>query len=205
MQYRPTINTFYCNKWDKYILTLEEMGLLEREVPVTEKNPRKSKKGLYSIKDNYFRFWFRFVFPNQDKLEVGKSSYVAGLIKRSLNEYIGENFHEISKEMIMTDRTAGSLPFKIEKIGRWWNGSSEIDLVGFDEGFKNVIFFECKWTGKKTELNILKSLMEKSKNVYFEKNVGQKYFGIISKSGFSEGLIRESKKDKRILLCGIEK
>lgn len=47
----------------KYLKVLERLDVLERVVPVTEENPEKSKKGLYRIKDNYLRFWFRFVFP----------------------------------------------------------------------------------------------------------------------------------------------
>lgn len=41
----------------KYLRTLMDLDILEREVPVTEDNPEKSKKGLYRIKDNYLRFW----------------------------------------------------------------------------------------------------------------------------------------------------
>ena len=48
----------------KYLKTLIDLDILEREVPVTEENPEKSKKGLYKIKDNYLRFWFAFVYPN---------------------------------------------------------------------------------------------------------------------------------------------
>ena len=38
--------------------TLMELDLVEREVPITESSPEKSKKGLYKITDNYIRFWF---------------------------------------------------------------------------------------------------------------------------------------------------
>lgn len=41
-----------------------DLDIVEREVPVTEDKPEKSKKGLYKIKDNYLRFWFAFVYPN---------------------------------------------------------------------------------------------------------------------------------------------
>lgn len=44
----------------KYLKTLIDLDILEREVPATEDNPEKSKRGLYRIKDNYLRFWFAF-------------------------------------------------------------------------------------------------------------------------------------------------
>ncbi len=60
----------------KYLKTLIDLDILEREVPVTEDNPEKSKKGLYKIKDNYLRFWFAFVYPNRSFLESGHGSIV---------------------------------------------------------------------------------------------------------------------------------
>lgn len=55
----------------EYLKTLINLDILEREVPVTEENPEKSKKGLYKIKDNFILFWFRFVFPNLNYIESG--------------------------------------------------------------------------------------------------------------------------------------
>ena len=36
----------------KYLKTLIDLDILEREVPITQENPDKSKRGLYKIKDN---------------------------------------------------------------------------------------------------------------------------------------------------------
>ena len=51
--------------------TLHNLGIVEREVPVTERNPEKSKRGLYRIVDTYIDFWFRFVQPNLSYIESG--------------------------------------------------------------------------------------------------------------------------------------
>ena len=53
----------------KYLKTLMDLDILEREVPLTENNPEKSKKGLYKIKDNYIRFWFAFVWCGIKKVD----------------------------------------------------------------------------------------------------------------------------------------
>ena len=68
----------------KYLKTLMDLDILEREVPVTEENPEKSKKGLYKIKDNYIRFWFAFVYPNRSFIESGNSGIVMDKIRKSL-------------------------------------------------------------------------------------------------------------------------
>lgn len=68
----------------KYLKTLMDLDILEREVPITENNPEKSKKGLYKIKDNYIRFWFAFVYPNRSFIESGNSRIVMDKIHKGL-------------------------------------------------------------------------------------------------------------------------
>lgn len=70
----------------KYLKTLMELDLIERIVPVTEKNPEKSKKGLYRIKDNFIRFWFRFVYPYRHYLEMDNLEFVIKKIKQNFND-----------------------------------------------------------------------------------------------------------------------
>ena len=68
----------------KYLRTLIDLDILEREVPVTEEHPEKSKRGLYKIKDNYIRFWFAFVYPNLSFIESGNSEIVMNKIRKGL-------------------------------------------------------------------------------------------------------------------------
>lgn len=56
----------------KYLKTLINLNILEREAPVTEDSPETSKKELYKIKDNFMVFWFRFIFPNLHYIESGQ-------------------------------------------------------------------------------------------------------------------------------------
>ena len=46
-----------------YITVLTELGFITKDTPVTEKNPGKSRRGLYFISDAFLRFWFRYVNP----------------------------------------------------------------------------------------------------------------------------------------------
>ena len=48
-----------------FISKLIELEVIYKEIPVTEKLPNKSKKGLYFIKDNFFRFWFFMFYPTK--------------------------------------------------------------------------------------------------------------------------------------------
>lgn len=53
----------------KYLKVLMDLDLVEREVPITETAPEKSKSGLYRIADNFIAFWFKFVYPYRAYLE----------------------------------------------------------------------------------------------------------------------------------------
>ena len=70
----------------KYLKTLIDLDILEREVPVTEDNPEKSKRGLYRIRDNYIKFWFAFVYPNMSFLESGNTEIVMLILSISVDK-----------------------------------------------------------------------------------------------------------------------
>ena len=70
----------------KYLKTLIDMDILVREVPVTENNPEKSKMSLYRINDNFIRFWFRFIYPERGRLELGQTDYVLERIKADFSD-----------------------------------------------------------------------------------------------------------------------
>jgi len=56
-------------------------------VPITEENPDKSKRGLYYLEDHFFRFWFRFIYPNYSYLEENETDYVWD---KKINPYLNE-------------------------------------------------------------------------------------------------------------------
>lgn len=55
-------------KCSKYILTLQSMRLLQKRIPCGGLG--NSKKGIYEITDNFYRFWYRYVFSNRSYYEM---------------------------------------------------------------------------------------------------------------------------------------
>ena len=53
-----------------YLKTLIDLGFVTKNVPITEKNPERSRKSLYYVSDNFIRFWFRYVYPFKGELEL---------------------------------------------------------------------------------------------------------------------------------------
>lgn len=186
------------SKVNKYLAVLSELHIIRRDIPVTEYKPHKSRKGIYIIEDPFFRFWFRYIFPNMSYLEEGDINYVWNkIIKPDINRFAGFIFEEISIQRLKELNKDNKLPFKAKRIGRWWNKEKEIDIIALD--YKgSYLLCECKWTNRKIGINILNILQEKSN---FLPKAKQKYFGFFSKSGFTKELKRiASKKDNILLL-----
>jgi AAA+ ATPase superfamily predicted ATPase len=59
------------SKTSVYLKNLTELGIIEREFSVSESIKEKANlnKGLYHITDNFFRFWYAFVFTNLSEKE----------------------------------------------------------------------------------------------------------------------------------------
>ncbi|MGA1823004.1 MAG: DUF234 domain-containing protein, partial [Thermoplasmatota archaeon] len=93
---------------------------------------------------------------------------------------------EIAVDMM----NGGKLPFKFNKLGKWWHRDEEIDIVCLNEKEKKAILFEVKWKDlKERDCDlILKDLERKSEMIPL---IGYEYhYGLISKrSERKDGLI----------------
>ena len=173
----------------KYLKTLIDLDILEREVPVTEENPEKSKKGLYRIKDNYIRFWFAFVYPNMSFIESGNSRIVMNKIRKGLiSGHTAFVYEDVCRERMWDLNAEDCWPFHFSKIGRWWDGKNEIDIAAIDPEEKNLILGECKFWQEPVGINIFRELEQKSGSVDWQKQNRHVWFVLFSSAGFTEEL-----------------
>lgn len=173
----------------KYLKTLIDLDILEREVPVTEENPEKSKRGLYKIKDNYIRFWFAFVYPNMSFIESGNSSIVMDKIHKGLiGGHTAFVYEDICRERMWDLNAGGCWPFHFSKIGRWWNGKDEIDIAAVDSEGNNLILGECKYWKEPVGANVFRELVAKADSVDWRKKNRHIWYVLFSAEGFSEEL-----------------
>ncbi len=182
-----------------FIEKLIELEIVERQVPVTEENPSKSKKGLYFIKDNFFNFWFRYVFPYQSYLETEKYQFVLEKIKSEFHLYASFIFEKVSLDYLLHK---AQLPFIIQKAGRWWDKDKEIDIVALGEN--EILFGECKYWDRPVGISVLNELIEKAKYVDLKDKNRKEYFAIFSKGGFKKELKDLSKKVDNIFLFSLK-
>jgi AAA+ ATPase superfamily predicted ATPase len=159
----------------KYLSVLSDLELIGKDLPITAS--WKSRKGAYFIQDNFFNFWFRFIYPNLEYIETDPD-VVIRIIKRDINEYLGLVFEKICKQFLIRKQIMPSV-----KIGKWWHKEREIDIVALDENKKKMVFVECKWkdlTYNKS-LKILEELKEKATFVKWLNDNRLEQYGIIAR------------------------
>ncbi|HAN09139.1 MAG TPA: ATPase [Clostridiales bacterium] len=193
------------DKVSKYVKVLREIRIIKREISFGE--DENTKKSYYKISDNYFLFYYRFVYKNLRLIEQGKIDYLyKDEIEIYFSDYIGHIFEEVCKEYLNKKNRNDETPFVIANIGNWWGNNKEekkqeeIDIVGNNRN--KYVFAECKWKNEKMKLGVYKDLVRKSELV--TSTATEKYYYLFSKSGFEEALMQESRKDKKIQLISLE-
>ena len=170
----------------KYLSVLQDLRLIERETPVTEKHPEKSRRGIYRLSDNFFRFWFRFVLPFKSRLvEGGERKVTEDEIFPHLDNFIGQVFDKICVEILQYLVEEKKIKLSYDRAGRWWNGNEEIDLVAVG-GHGPVFVAECKWSKKPIGIDILKELRRKASLISSEDPGKSLHLGLFSQSGFTK-------------------
>ena len=169
-----------------YIKNLITLGVVKKESPYGEKSSRKT---IYSIEDNMFRFWYCFVPENTSIISRGATDLAYQRIAPELPSYMGGVFEEICKQYLWKLLLDGKCAVNFSDLGRWWGTNpktrtqEEIDIMGTDKD--SALFAECKWTNEKVDLNVLETLVERS-NLF---NYKKKHFYLFAKTGFTKGCI----------------
>ena len=135
----------------KYLSNLKDCGIITTDIPLLGK--RKNRR--YRFSDNYFHFWFKFVYPNRSMLEMGKVENVWNYIKEDFQNYLGRVFEDVIRDIfkhIYPDFT----------IGVWWDRKGdEIDLLAINERKKIAVCGEIKLNKKMNE-KTLEALRKKA-------------------------------------------
>lgn len=169
---------------NKYLDTLRKMHIIEKRIPITEKNPTKSTKGLYFIRDNFLKFWFRYIFPNKTIIELGNGKALFHqMIKKDLNILLGHIYEDICIQKFQTDSQDIS-GYKAINMGRYWDKNIEIDIIAEDPFEQQVSFIECKWN---KNVSIDRTLYRLKRNADLLQHYAgwKKLYFIMSRTGIS--------------------
>ena len=133
-----------------YLTKLEnEYEVISKKQPLFEKSPAKNVR--YTIEDNFFTFWFRFIYKYSYMLEIENYESVKTIINRDYETFSGLILERYFKRVLI-ERQAYT------RIGGWWDrkGENEIDIVAENELNDTATFFEVKRKAENIDMEILK-------------------------------------------------
>lgn len=121
-----------------YLTKLEsEYGIIAKRQPLFERSATKNVR--YTIADNFFTFWFRFIYKYNYMLEIENYEGLKAIINRDYEVFSGLMLERYFKQVLIGQHA-------YTRIGSWWNckGENEIDLVAENELDNTAAFFEVK-------------------------------------------------------------
>lgn len=191
-----------------YLSTLSDLGFIEKKTPVTEKNPEKSRKGLYFILDNFIRFWFHYVYPYKGELELDNMQIVLDEIRKDFVEkFVAFAYEDICKNIFADLCRNGTISFVPSRIGSYWlndfDGDTEIDVMAIDHQNKRIFAGECKYHAKPVDVSVYFALKKKVDGIAEIRKAYQGYdviFGVFSKSSFTQRMLDTAKDNTGLIL-----
>ena len=184
-----------------YIKNLITLGIVKKESPYGKKSTRKT---IYSIEDNMFHFWYRFVPENTSISSRGAVDLAYSRIAPELSSYMGSVFEDICKQYLWKLLLEGKCAVNFTDLGRWWGANpktksqEEIDIMGTDKD--TALFAECKWTNEKVDLGVLETLVERSTLFNYKRT----HFYLFAKAGFTKGCIDRANEMGNVTLVTYE-
>jgi AAA+ ATPase superfamily predicted ATPase len=149
-----------------YLDRLEnEYTIIKKIKPIFAKEGSRTVK--YEIIDNFFNFWFRFVYKYRSAIEIENYEYVKNIVFRDYATYSGKFLEKYFVEQ-------SKLSYAYNNIGSYWErgNQNEIDIVAVNDEKKTMLIVEVKRNPKKIDLKVLEGkaskLMAKYKLHNFE-------------------------------------
>ncbi len=118
---------------------IDILGIVEHRIPVTD-DRKKSKRGRYFLKDNFFRFYGRFIYPMLSQYMAGNYVSLTEKVLQEWQSYTGKIFEDTVRDLIV-EKIGSDYP----EIGGWWNRKGdEIDILGIDQKDGKALAIEIK-------------------------------------------------------------
>ena len=196
-----------------YLSILSDLGFIVKDTPVTEKNPEKSRKGLYFIQDNFVRFWFRYVYPYKGELELDNTRLVMDEIEKDFEQkFVAFAYEDVCRAVFADLCRNREIPFTPSRIGAYWlndlDSDTEIDVMAVDHQNHQVFAGECKFHVKPVDAPVFFALRDKvqaSAEIQSAFKGYQFLYGVFSKSGFTPRLLDMAGQNPGLFLINEDK
>ena len=177
-----------------YLQKLRRLRLVERHIPVTE-SPTASKRGRYRIAAPLFRFWFRFVYGNQDQLRMLGDDAYDEVVAPELADYTSPLFERLCQRALpdLVDR-------RFRAVGQWWFKQHELDALGLTR--EGLVAGECKFTSRPVSEGVLADLERTTSKVRWSEAPADRtpLYVLFSRSGYTDDLRHDADTREDVLL-----
>ena len=131
-----------------------EYTIIKKVKPIFAKEGSRTVK--YEIIDNFFNFWFRFIYKYRSAIEIENYEYVKNIVNRDYATYSGKFLEKYFVEQL-------KLTYAYSDIGSYWErgNQNEIDIVAINDEKKTILFAEVKRNAKKIDLKVLEAKASK--------------------------------------------
>lgn len=172
-------------------------GIAAKERAMTEEKNRK--KVLYVLKDNMFRFWYRFVPDATGAIEMEMGDvYYRNRVKPLLPDYMGSVFEDMCRFYTLRLGLTGQLNCFVTTVGRWWGTNpktrmqTDLDVVGLDTGSRKAVLGECKFRNQLLDKTVYEDLIERTGLISGQYLTVQ--YLLFSKTGFTDWVYENTDK-----------
>jgi len=138
-----------------YLDRLEnEYTIIKKVKPIFAKEGSRTLK--YEIIDNFFNFWFRFIYKYRSAIEIENYDYVKEIVLRDYTTYSGKFLEKYFVEQL-------KLSYAYSDIGSYWErgNQNEIDIIAVNDEKKTMLIAEVKRNPKKIDINVLEKKSSK--------------------------------------------
>ena len=137
-----------------YLTKLEDYyEIISKRQPLFQR--ASSKNVRYVTNDNFFTFWFRFIYKYNYMLEIENYDSLRIIIQRDYETFSGLMLERYFRRVLIESRS-------FTRLGGWWDrkGENEIDIVAENELDRKATFFEVKRKPGNIDLGLLRGKAE---------------------------------------------
>ena len=144
---------------------LVELRMIERVIPVTE-DPRRTRRRIYQITDNFLAFWLGVLAPHVAEIERGLGEGILPVLMQELDDFMGPRYEEGFRAHLRRLAVAGELGPEVVAIGPYWTAAADpaqIDAVVLAGRSRTAILAgEAKWGRQIDATPIVRDLRRKA-------------------------------------------